>query len=61
MRSLILALFAALAWTSPAYAYVGPGMGLAVVGAIVGGIATVVLAFFGMLWYPIKKRLRRPR
>jgi len=36
-------------------------MGLAAVGAIVGGVATVVLAFFGMLWYPIKKRLKRPR
>ena len=61
MPPLILALFVALAWASPAYAYVGPGMGLAVVGAIIGGIATVILAFFGLLWYPIKKRLKRSR
>lgn len=61
MPPLLIALIVALAWATPAYAYVGPGMGLAVIGAIVGGITAVVLAFFGMLWYPIKKRLRRGR
>lgn len=55
--------FAALLmlWSAPAYAYVGPGMGLAVIGAIIGGITTVALAFFGLLWYPIKRRLKRNR
>lgn len=61
MPPLALAFLVALLWASPAYAYVGPGMGLAVIGAIIGGITTVILAFFGLLWYPIKKRLKRPR
>jgi len=61
MRLPVLALFAALLLASPAYAYVGPGTGLAVIGTIVGGISAVILAFFGLLWYPIKKRLKRPR
>lgn len=61
MPPLALAILVALLWANPAYAYVGPGMGLAVIGAIIGGITTVILAFFGLLWYPIKKRLRRPR
>lgn len=55
--------FAALLmlWSAPAHAYVGPGMGLAVIGAIIGGITAVALAFFGLLWYPVKKRLKRNR
>ena len=61
MPPVVLACLAALLWASPAYAYVGPGMGLAVIGAIIGGITTVILAFFGLLWYPIKKRLKRSR
>ena len=61
MPPVVLAFLAALLWASPAYAYVGPGMGLAVIGAIVGGITTVVLAFFGLLWYPIKRRFKRSR
>lgn len=61
MPPVVLAFIAALLWAGPAHAYVGPGMGLAVIGAIVGGIVTVVLAFFGLLWYPIKRRFRRSR
>ena len=40
-------------------AYVGPGLGLGVVGAVIGIIVAVFLAFVGMLWYPIKRFILR--
>ena len=40
---------------SYAQAYVGPGLGLGVIGAVIGVILAVFLAFIGMLWYPIKR------
>lgn len=51
--------FAVLALISPqpAMAYVGPGLGLGVIGAIIGVILSVLLAIFVILWYPIKRWL----
>ena len=48
-------------FTLPSYgeAYVGPGLGLGVVGAVIGVIVAVFLAFVGMLWYPIKRFILR--
>ena len=48
-------------FTSPAYAYIGPGIGL---GAIAGMIAIVLgfLFLFGALvWFPIKRKLKQRR
>ncbi len=42
-----------------AYAYVGPGLGLGAIGAIVGIIVTVFLAIVGVIWYPLKRMLRK--
>jgi hypothetical protein len=44
--------------TGLAQAYVGPGLGIGVVGAILGFLAAIVLAVIGMVWYPIKRMLR---
>ena len=57
---LILLLTLTLASTS-AYAYVGPGLGLGVLGALFGAILTVLLAIFGVFWYPIKRLLKKKR
>lgn len=48
--ALVLALFSA-----PALAYVGPGAGLGVIGTLVGIVAAIVLAMFGLFWYPLKR------
>lgn len=45
--------------TLPAHAYVGPGLGVGVIGALFGLIMTVLLAFLGLFWYPIKKLFRK--
>lgn len=56
----LLAAAAALTLTaSPALAYVGPGLGLATIGAILGGLAAVVLAIVGVFWYPIRSMMKK--
>ena len=56
----LLTLFLMLAATS-AHAYIGPGAGLGVIGAILGTIMAVVLAIVGVIWYPIKRLLKRKK
>ena len=58
MRILLSALPLALA-SAPALAYVGPGAGLGVVGTLFGIVAALVLATFGLLWYPLKRAFAR--
>lgn len=52
----LLALFSA-----PAMAYVGPGLGMGVIGTIFGVVAAIVLAVFGLLWYPLKRRFGKKK
>lgn len=42
----------------PSYAYIGPGMGGGVIVAIVGFFAAILLALWGILYYPIKRALK---
>jgi predicted RND superfamily exporter protein len=42
----------------PTYAYIGPGMGGGVIAAIIGFIAAIFLALWGILYYPIKRALK---
>ena len=53
--NLILAL---LIISSPASAYIGPGMGGGVIAAVLGVVGAVLLALFGILYYPIKRMLK---
>lgn len=55
-----LALLIAVAVSDPALAYVGPGLGLSAIGAVIGLVVAFVLAVVGFIWYPIR-RLRRGR
>jgi len=41
----------------PAMAYVGPGLGLGAIGAILGVVLSVLLAVFAIVWYPVKRLL----
>jgi hypothetical protein len=55
----LIALAALALSASPAAAYVGPGLGVAAIGAVLGGIAAVLLAIVGIFWYPIKSMLKK--
>jgi hypothetical protein len=46
-------------WATPAFAYVGPGAGLSAIGAFLALVVGVILAFFGFIWYPVKRLLRK--
>jgi hypothetical protein len=50
-----------LSLATGAEAYVGPGMGLGVIGAVLGFLTALVLAFAGMIWYPVKRLIRARR
>ena len=44
--------------TVSSLAYVGPGLGLGVIGVILGVLLSIFLAFVGILWYPLKRFIR---
>jgi len=39
------------------FAYIGPGVGLSALGALLAVIGGVAATIFGLLWYPIKRFL----
>ncbi len=43
----------------PTFAYIGPGMGGGAIAAILGFFAAILLGLWGILYYPIKRTLKR--
>jgi hypothetical protein len=46
-------------WAPPAFAYIGPGAGLSAIGAFLALLVGVIVAFFGFIWYPLRRLLRK--
>jgi hypothetical protein len=46
---------------SPAYAYMGPGVGLSAVGALLSLVAAGAVSLLGFIWFPIKRAIRMIR
>ena len=40
------------------HAYLGPGMGAGLITSILGFVGAILLALFGVLYYPIKRALK---
>lgn len=59
MRLILICFYLLLATTGPAQAYIGPGLGAGTVAVILGVIASVFLALFAILWYPIKRLIKK--
>lgn len=57
MRVTALAL-ALLVAADPAYAYMGPGAGLAFIGSLFALIAAIGIGALGLIWYPLKRVFR---
>tara|TARA_B100001175_G_C19470624_1_gene621531 strand:- start:1354 stop:1563 length:210 start_codon:yes stop_codon:yes gene_type:complete len=57
MQKLILIFL--LFYPDLAYAYLGPGVGFGILAATVGIVVAIFAALFGILWYPIKKILKK--
>ena len=45
--------------SSPAYAYLGPGMGGGVFAATIGFFAAVVIGLSAIIYFPIKRALKK--
>ena len=45
--------------STTADAYIGPGAGAATFAVVLGILASIVMAFFAILWYPIKRYVRK--
>ena len=59
MNRLLFLLFFLIA--QPIYAYIGPGMGGGLIAAVIGFFAAIFLGIWGILYYPIKRALKRRR
>jgi hypothetical protein len=60
-RSLALGSLAVsfLLFAPPAEAYIGPGLGVGAITAILGILASMLMFFVGFVWYPIKRFFSR--
>jgi len=56
-----LAILLLLTAPAAANAYMGPGLGLGLISVALGFIGSITLGFFAILWYPVKRFLRRRR
>jgi Na+-driven multidrug efflux pump len=54
-KFVILTLVAVIAFPLTAHAYVGPGLGLGVVGTVLGVMLSILLALLAIFWYPFKR------
>jgi hypothetical protein len=59
-RRTMLMMFAFLALHPvAAQAYIGPGVGAGAIGAVLGVLASIVLALFAVIYYPVKRMIKR--
>ena len=43
----------------PSYAYIGPGAGAGTIAVVLGILGSIVMAFVAILWYPVKRLIRK--
>ena len=48
-----------LGLATPAQAYIGPGMGGGVIAVVLGILGAILMAIFGLIYYPVKRWLKR--
>ncbi len=46
---------------NPAFAYIGPGSGLTLIGSVLAVIAVIFLSIVGFIWYPVRRLLRNKK
>lgn len=46
---------------SSAHAYIGPGLGAGTIGVILGVVGSVFLALFAVVWYPLKRLIKKKK
>jgi hypothetical protein len=48
-----------VASVSPAFAYIGPGAGISVLGSLLGILTTIFVAIGAVLFWPLRKLIKR--
>ena len=43
---------------TPAYAYIGPGLGAGTIAVVLGVLGSILAAILGVVYYPIKRRIK---
>ena len=43
---------------APAHAYLGPGLGAGTIAVVLGIAASVLIALFAVIWYPMKRMMK---
>jgi hypothetical protein len=61
MRFIYLTAAIFFIFVSNAHSYVGPGLGLGAIGAVVGFLVAILTAVIGIFWYPIKRLLKKKK
>jgi hypothetical protein len=61
LRTMLFPIILALAWPAPAFAYMGPGIGVGAIGAALGIVVSLLLVLISLVWYPLKRLGRRMR
>tara|TARA_B100000123_G_C25433540_1_gene298477 strand:- start:275 stop:502 length:228 start_codon:yes stop_codon:yes gene_type:complete len=61
MLRIILIVFYFTLISNPSYAYLGPGLGGGVIAATIGIIIAIFVALFGIIWFPLKRLIKKIR
>jgi preprotein translocase subunit SecD len=49
----------AIVFADAAHAYIGPGLGAGAIGTVIGILGSILVALFAVLYYPIKRMVKR--
>ena len=52
---IVYSIFFLIIFQGYAYAYIGPGLGLGAILTMLTFVGLIILAFFGVIFYPLKK------
>lgn len=55
----VFIIFAFTVLAAPLQAYVGPGAGISVLGSLLGILATIVVAIAAVIFWPVRKMMKR--
>ena len=47
--------------STSSFAYLGPGVGGGVIAATIGVIVAIIAALFGLIWFPVKRLLKKKK
>jgi protein-S-isoprenylcysteine O-methyltransferase Ste14 len=61
MRKLLFLTGLFLVLSQPAFAYIGPGAGISVLGGLLGILTTIIVALGAILFWPIRKMLKKKK